>query len=132
MAKPYFVNPSNEDDLKILNLEYLSNHLLDATLIWNFSLDDQTLLYKSLKWRQPQMENDLKILKVEHLSNRLLDHTQIWNLSLDDQTIFCKSFKWWRPPILVNLKLLKRNISVTAHESYPNLKLKLRWPNHIV
>ena len=41
-----------EDDLKILEVEYLSNHLLDPTQILNLSLDDQTILYKFFKWRR--------------------------------------------------------------------------------
>jgi hypothetical protein len=32
-----------EDDLKILNVEYLSNHLLDHTQISNLSLNEQTI-----------------------------------------------------------------------------------------
>ena len=36
-----------EDDLQILKVEYLSNHVLDPTQILNFSLNDQTMLYKS-------------------------------------------------------------------------------------
>ena len=63
-----------EDDLKILKVEYLSNHLLDPTQILNLSLDDQTILYKFFEWRQPPMEDDLKILKVEYLSNHLSHH----------------------------------------------------------
>ena len=57
-----------EDNLKILEVEYLSNCLVDHTQIWN--LDSG---------------NHLKILKVENLSNHLLDPTQILNLSLYDQ-----------------------------------------------
>ena len=34
-----------EDDLEILKVEYLSNHLLGPTQILNLSLDDQTTLY---------------------------------------------------------------------------------------
>ena len=60
-----------EDDLKILKVEYLSNLLLDLTQILNLSLDDQTIFYKSLKWRRPLMEDDLQILKEEYLSNHL-------------------------------------------------------------
>ena len=59
-----------KDDLKILKVEYLINLLLDHTQI--LILDDQTIFYKSLKWRQPLMEDYLKILKVEYLSNHLL------------------------------------------------------------
>ena len=66
-----------EDDLKILKVEYLSNHLLDHTQILNLSWDDQTIFYKSFKWRWPPMEDDLKILKVEYLRNHLLDYIQI-------------------------------------------------------
>jgi hypothetical protein len=32
-----------EDDLKILNVEYPSNHLLDHTEILNRNIDDQTI-----------------------------------------------------------------------------------------
>ena len=64
-----------EDDLKILKVDYLSNHLLDPTQIFNLSLHDQAIFCQSFKWRQPLMEDDLKILKVEYLSNLLLDHT---------------------------------------------------------
>ena len=64
-----------EDDLKILKVKHFSNHLLDPTQILNLCLDDQTILYRSFKWRRPSMEDNLKILKVECLSKRLLDHT---------------------------------------------------------
>ena len=37
-----------EDNLKILKLEYLSNHFVDLTQILNLSLYDQTIFYKSL------------------------------------------------------------------------------------
>ena len=56
-----------EDNLNILKVKYLSNHLLDHTQIQ--------------KRRRPPMEDNLNILKVEYLSNRFLDHTQILNLS---------------------------------------------------
>ena len=75
-----------EDDIKILKVEYLSNHLLDHTQILNLYLDDQTIFYKYLKWRRPPMEDDLKILKVEYLSNHSSDPPQILNLSSGDQT----------------------------------------------
>ena len=70
-----------------------NNKLLDPSQILNLSLDDQTIMYKSIKGRQPLMEDDIKILKVEYLSHCLLDHTQILNLSLDDQTILNKFLK---------------------------------------
>ena len=38
-----------EDDLKILKVEYLCNHLLDHTQILNPSLDDQTQILQILK-----------------------------------------------------------------------------------
>ena len=38
-------NPSNDDDLKILNVEYLSNHLLDHTPILNAQIKD------NLQWK---------------------------------------------------------------------------------
>ena len=34
-----------EDNLKILKVEYLSNHLLNQTQILNLSLYDQTIFY---------------------------------------------------------------------------------------
>ena len=40
-----------ENDLKILKVEYLSDHLLDHTQILNLSLDDQTILYKFFQWK---------------------------------------------------------------------------------
>ena len=73
-----------EEDLKILKVEYLSNHL---------SLDDKTMFYKSLKSRLPPMEDDLKILKVEYLSNCFLYYNQILKLSLEDQKNIIKSLK---------------------------------------
>jgi hypothetical protein len=104
MTQPYFINPSNEDDLKILKVEYLSNRLLDHTQILN---SDQSKVFKYFKWRRLSKEDDLNILKVEYLSNHLLDPTQILNLSLDDNTMLYKFFKWWRPPIVDDLKILK-------------------------
>ena len=38
-----------EEDLKILKVEYLSNHLLDHTQVLNLYLNDQTISYKSPK-----------------------------------------------------------------------------------
>jgi hypothetical protein len=84
-------------------VEYLSNHLLDHTQILNLYLDDQTIFYKYLKWRQPPVEDNLKILKVENLSKHLLDHAQTLNVSLDDQTIFYKYLKFRRPQNIKNV-----------------------------
>ena len=39
------------DDLKILKVEYFSNHLLDPTQILYLSLDDQTLFGSQKCWR---------------------------------------------------------------------------------
>ena len=41
--------PPKEDDLHILKVEYLSNHLLDHTQISNLSLYVQTIFCKSFK-----------------------------------------------------------------------------------
>jgi hypothetical protein len=57
-----------EDDLKLFKVEYLSNRLLDHAQILNLSLECQTILYKSFKWRWLPMEDNLKILKMEYLS----------------------------------------------------------------
>jgi hypothetical protein len=52
-----------EYNLKLLKVEYLSNHLSNHTQILNLSLDDQTIFNKSLKVGCPWMEDDLKLLK---------------------------------------------------------------------
>ena len=80
-----------KDDLKILKVEYLSNHWLDLTKIWNFSSVDQNKLYKYFKCKLPPMEDNLKIFKVEYLSNHWSDLIQILNLCLCDQS---KVFKY--------------------------------------
>ena len=66
--------PPIENELKIFKVEYLSTHLLDHTQILNFSLEDQTRFYKSLKWRWPPMEDDLKYLKWNNLA------TTFWSI----------------------------------------------------
>ena len=58
-----------EDDLKIIKVEYLSNHWSDLPQILNLYQGDQTKIKYLVKWRQPPKEDDLKILKVENLSN---------------------------------------------------------------
>ena len=40
--------PPMEDDLKILKVEYLSNHWLDLPQILNWSLGDQTKIQNTL------------------------------------------------------------------------------------
>ena len=47
--------PKMEDDLKILNVEYLSNHWSDLTQIWNLSLQDLT------KGEKVPNEDDLQL-----------------------------------------------------------------------
>ena len=43
MNQRYFSNPENEDDLKILKVEYLSNHSLYHGQMLNLSLDDHNI-----------------------------------------------------------------------------------------
>ena len=108
-----------EPDLKILEVEYLSNHLMDHTQILNLSLDDQTIFYKSLKWRQPSMEDNLICkdgLKALHVLRGKLEitqsKTQLWLCSAQlIWVIFCKS------------KKLKLNIKVTNDSFMVSLKL---------
>ena len=63
-----------EDDLNILKVEYLSNHLLDHIQILNLSLDDQTMFYKSSQWRRPQMGDNLRL-------NDVLKVYRMWLMS---------------------------------------------------
>ena len=107
------------EDLKISNVEYLSNHLLDHTQILNLSIDDQTMFsnssndelqwemtpkYKSgisrhllsflnlsFKWRGP------KNIKNEISQQPLIGYYSNFNLRLEDQIIVYKYFKWRRP-----------------------------------
>jgi hypothetical protein len=53
-----------EDNLKILNVEYLSNHSSDLVQILNLSYGDQTKVYRSFRLKTTPMEDDLKILNV--------------------------------------------------------------------
>jgi hypothetical protein len=67
--------PPLDDDLKILNVKYLSNLRSDLPKISKLSLEDQTKIKFDLKFEiktssdRPPMEDNLKILKVEYLSN---------------------------------------------------------------
>jgi hypothetical protein len=70
-----------EDDLKILNVEYLSNHWSDLIQILNLNYWDQTKVYRNIKLKTNPTEDDLKILNVEYLSNHWSDLIQILNLS---------------------------------------------------
>ena len=56
-------NASNEDDLQIFKLKYLSIHLSDLTQIGNLSLGDQAKIYICFKWRQPPMLDEPKIFE---------------------------------------------------------------------
>ena len=76
-----------EDNLKILKVEYLSNHWSDLPQFLNFSSGEQTKVKNAwneegLQWKT---NSNGKILKVE-LSNHWSDVLQILNLSLGDQT----------------------------------------------
>ena len=86
-------------------VEYLSNHWLDLTQIWNLSSWDQTKVRKGNKWKQPQMEDDLQRKKTsEYLSNNCSDLTKILKLSYWDQTKVCKGIKWRKPPMEDNIQ----------------------------
>ena len=52
--------PPTEDDLKIWKVEYLRNHWLDPTQIWNLSYRDQIKVQKDIKWGRTQIEDDLQ------------------------------------------------------------------------
>ena len=75
-----------EDDIKILEVEYLSNQLSDLPQILNFRLGDQININDCLKWRRPPMEEDLEICNMEYINNHWSDLSKILNLSLGDQT----------------------------------------------
>jgi hypothetical protein len=77
--------PQMEDDLKILNMEYLSNHWSDLLQIFNLSSEDQPKI-KRLKMKTTSDKRQPQILKVEYLSNHWSDLPQILNLSLGEQT----------------------------------------------
>jgi hypothetical protein len=69
-----------EDHIKLLKVEYLSNHWLYVPQRLSWRIGDQTKHNKLFHWRQPQKEDDLQILKVEYLSNKWSDLPQILNL----------------------------------------------------
>jgi hypothetical protein len=70
-----------EDNLKILNVEHISNHWSDLIQILNLRERDKTKVYRSLKFKTTPTEDDLKMLNAEYLSNHWSDLTQILNLS---------------------------------------------------
>ena len=74
------------DDLKILKVEYHSNHFVDLKI----KLKWPNIPLQILEGRRPPIEDNLKILEVEYPSNHFVDLTKILNLSLDVQTIFYK------------------------------------------
>ena len=51
--------PPMEDDLKILKVEYLSNHWSDLPQILNWSSGDQIKIKNAWNGRRPPMEDDL-------------------------------------------------------------------------
>ena len=71
--------PPMEDDLKILKVEFLSNHWLDLSQILNLSIGNWTKI-TCLNGRQPPVEEEPKILKVEFLSNHGSYFLQTWDL----------------------------------------------------
>ena len=94
-----------EDDLKILNVEYLSNRWTDLTQIWNLILGDQTKVNKFFKWRWLLTEDDLKILDLEYFSNHWTDLTKIGNSSLGDHEGEYLSNHWMDLNQIWNLSL---------------------------
>jgi hypothetical protein len=55
-----------EDDLKIWKVEYISNHWLDLTQIWNLSYWDQTKVQKGIKGRRPPIEADIQKMTTKY------------------------------------------------------------------
>ena len=114
--------PSLEDDLKVLQVEYIRNHWSDHPQIWNLSLGNVTKIKDCLQWRQLLMEDVRKILRFWYLYNHLLDFPQLLNLSLGDQTKRKNCCKW-RWPQIVQLEYLRN------HWPIHSLKLKLKESN---
>ena len=133
-----------KDNLKILKVKYISNHLLDNTQIWNLSLDDQIIFLQIFEMkttcngRGSPIENNLKILKVDYLSNhnigsylnsklklRRPNHisTNLWN----EDDLQWKRTSNGRQPQNIKSDITKQLLI----GSYSNFKLKLRWPNFI-
>jgi hypothetical protein len=77
-----------EDNLKILNVEYLSNHWSDLIQFLNLSQGDKTKVYRSLKLKMTPTEDNLKILNVEYFSNHWSDLIQILNLRQKTKFIY--------------------------------------------
>jgi hypothetical protein len=62
-----------EDDLKILKVQYLNNHLLDLPQLLNIRLRTISKLKITVNEESLSMEDDLKIWKGEYASNHWLD-----------------------------------------------------------
>jgi hypothetical protein len=71
-----------EDNLKILNVEYLNNHWSDFIQILNLCEGDQTKVYRSFRLKTTPMEDDLKISNVEYIRNQWSDLIQISKFKL--------------------------------------------------
>jgi hypothetical protein len=71
------------------------NNFLDPSQIVNLSLNEQTILYKSIKCRRPPMEDELKILKMEYLSNHCTVHDfgggNCWKTQRKSQVWLCSA-----------------------------------------
>ena len=75
-----------EEDLKILKVEYLSNHWSELPHKFWINFRGPNKRKQCLKWRRPPMEDNLKILNADYLSNHWLDLPQISNLGSGDHT----------------------------------------------
>ena len=82
--------PPMENDLKILKVEYLSNHWSDLPQLLNLSLEDKTKIKNCCTWIQPPLEDNLKILKVKYLRNLLIGSYSNLKLKLQLNTIVIK------------------------------------------
>ena len=100
-----------EDNLQKFKMEYLSNHWLNITQMWNKAQEIKPkLIFFAMKTNSHwiflnlKLKPDLKILKLKHLSNLLLDLPQLLNLSLGDRTKTENCCKWIGPRMEDNLQ----------------------------
>ena len=122
-----------EDNLKILKVEYLSNHLLDHSQILNLRLDDQILFLSNFKIKSTFNGGWPQKVKSEISQQPIIGSYSnlIRNLR-------------WPDHIFRNLFLMKTTSNGRRHQNiksgisqqpliglYSNFKLKLRWLNHI-
>ena len=77
MTELHCTNPLNEDDLKRLKVEYLSNPLLDNTQNKNLSLDDKTFFLN------PQNEDDLQWKTSSKYQTWNISATSVWFVTLE-------------------------------------------------